>query len=124
MFDFWSVYSGERFRASWPSCFMVPKVFEPLKFYCTMILERIYSVLKSILSCLIQSTRRNTNMAPVVDLKRAADSTEGPLKFNMQTGRVRTISKLGSWYCLSHYERIGCNLAFVFLAHLSTRCSR
>ena len=21
MFDFWSVYSGERFRASWPSCF-------------------------------------------------------------------------------------------------------
>ena len=22
MFDFWSVYSGERFRASWPSCFI------------------------------------------------------------------------------------------------------
>ena len=21
MFDFWPVYSGERFRASWPSCF-------------------------------------------------------------------------------------------------------
>ena len=21
MFDFWSVYSGERIRASWPSCF-------------------------------------------------------------------------------------------------------
>ena len=27
-------------------------------------------------------------MAPVVDLKRTADNTEGPLKFNMQTGRV------------------------------------
>ena len=22
MFDFWSVYSSERFRASWPSCLM------------------------------------------------------------------------------------------------------
>ena len=22
MFDFWPVYSGERFRASWPSCFL------------------------------------------------------------------------------------------------------
>ena len=37
----------------------------------------------------LQSTRRN-NIAPVVDLKRAADNTEGPLKFNMQTGRVNT----------------------------------
>ena len=27
-------------------------------------------------------------MAPVVDLKRTADNTEGPLKFNMQIGRV------------------------------------
>ena len=32
----------------------------------------------------------NANMAPVVDLKRAADSAEGPLKFNMQTGRVNS----------------------------------
>ena len=23
MFDFWSVYSGERFRASWPSCYLM-----------------------------------------------------------------------------------------------------
>ena len=34
------------------------------------------------------SRSRNNNMAPVVDLKRTADNTEGPLKFNMQTGRV------------------------------------
>ena len=25
MFDFWSVYSGERFRASWPSCYVMGK---------------------------------------------------------------------------------------------------
>ena len=24
MFDVWPVYSGERFRASWPSCFKMP----------------------------------------------------------------------------------------------------
>ena len=24
MFDFWPVYSGERFRASWPSCYQYP----------------------------------------------------------------------------------------------------
>ena len=23
MFEFWPVYSGERFRASWPSCFIL-----------------------------------------------------------------------------------------------------
>ena len=23
MFDFWPVYSGERFRASWPSCLLI-----------------------------------------------------------------------------------------------------
>ena len=27
MFDFWSVYSGERFRASWPSCFFLYLLF-------------------------------------------------------------------------------------------------
>ena len=27
MFDFWPVYSGERFRASWPSCSLKVKVF-------------------------------------------------------------------------------------------------
>ena len=26
MFDFWSVYSGERFRASWPSCYFYKNV--------------------------------------------------------------------------------------------------
>ena len=25
MFDFWPVYSGERFRASWPSCYVMGK---------------------------------------------------------------------------------------------------
>ena len=25
MFDFWPVYSGERFRASWPSCYYKSK---------------------------------------------------------------------------------------------------
>ena len=50
MFDLWPVYSGERFRASWPSCLSKglkkkfettvvnkPSVFEPLKFYCIYI---------------------------------------------------------------------------------------
>ena len=27
MFDFWHVYSGEQFRASWPSCFSIPAAF-------------------------------------------------------------------------------------------------
>lgn len=40
-----------------------------------------------------KSTRRN-NIAPVVDLKRAADSSEGPLKFNMQTGRLERIERV------------------------------
>ena len=26
MFDFWPVYSGERFRASWPSCYSVNSI--------------------------------------------------------------------------------------------------
>ena len=25
MFDFWPVYSGEQFRASWPSCYVMGK---------------------------------------------------------------------------------------------------
>ena len=36
MFDFWPVYSGERFRAFWPSCFLSYgplKIFLLLKLY-------------------------------------------------------------------------------------------
>ena len=33
MFDFWPVYSGERFRASWPSCLSSPEPNAPVGAY-------------------------------------------------------------------------------------------
>ena len=44
MFDFWPVYSGERFRASWPSCFIftILNTYVPLIFHAK-ILAKIFS---------------------------------------------------------------------------------
>ena len=39
MFDFWSVYSGERFRASWPSCLLELKA---LLLYILLMKENIF----------------------------------------------------------------------------------
>ena len=38
MFDLWPVYSGERFRASWPSCFMRNK-----KNYLSIFVKKIHT---------------------------------------------------------------------------------
>ena len=40
MFDFWPVYSGERFRASWPSCFFSTGIaIGPLNYNLTMVIS-------------------------------------------------------------------------------------
>ena len=41
MFDFWPLYSGERFRASWSSCLCDGKVLSGLVYFSGQFDERI-----------------------------------------------------------------------------------